>query len=232
MKTIFISYSAEDKEIVRALSGHLGEVGAKVWLAEEQLMPGDSIADEISKAIDASDAVLFLISGSTSKNRWLSSEMATAIAHRKRVIPLVLDKNAEVPILLQDRFYLDLSHQPDFGVVANKIMQSLSRPFDEERAIALRKERVLAEREQLERKKQQLALLKENNEVEIRSEIFSLMLIAIYIAVAFLFYLLGQKLGGFHFLWLPIAISVGALIVRIHDYFRRNIKHRDRDVKQ
>lgn len=75
MTTIFISHSAEDKGIARKLSSHLGEAGAKVWLDEEQIMLGDSIAGEISKAINA----LFLISGEKSKNRWLSSEVATAL---------------------------------------------------------------------------------------------------------------------------------------------------------
>jgi hypothetical protein len=234
MTTIFISHSAKDKDIARALSSHLVEAGAKVWLDEEQLMPGDSIAGEISKAIDASDAVLFLISGDNSKNRWLSSEMATAIAHGKKVFPLVLDAKAEVPILLRDRLYLDLSHQPDLGVVARKIVQSLSRPLDEERAVAFRTEQVLAEREQLEREQQQLALLKEKREVEIRSKTFSLMFVAICIAAAFLFYFLERKPGEFNFFWSVIGILGGAATVEVGHYFRSKIqiKHLDREVQR
>lgn len=234
MTTIFISHSAEDKDIARTLSSYLGAAGAKVWLDEEQLMPGDSIAGEISKAIDASDAVLFLISGENSKNRWLSSEIATALAHGKKIFPLVLDPRADVPILLRDRLYLDLSHQPDLGVVARKIVQSLSRPLDEEKAVAFRTERVLAEREQLEREQQQLALLKERREVEIRSKTFSLMFVAICIAAAFLFYFLERKPGEFNFLWSAIGILVGAATAEVGHYFRSRIqlKHLDREVQQ
>jgi hypothetical protein len=234
MTTIFISHSAEDKNTARELSHQLGKVGAKVWLDEEQLLPGDSIAGEISKAIDASDAVLFLISGAYSKNRWLSSEVATALAYGKKIVPVVLDQKAEVPILLQDRLYLDLSREPDLGVAAQKIVQSLSRPLEEEGELAFRTERIQVEREQLEREQQQLALLKEKREVEIRSMTFSAMFVFMCLAAASLFYFLERKPGEFSFLGSVIGTLIGAATAEVGHYFRSRIqiKNLNRGVKQ
>lgn len=234
MTTIFISHSADVKDTARELSNQLGEAGARVWFDEEQLVPGDSIAGEISKAIDASDAVLFLISGARSKNRWLSSEVATALAHGKKIVPVVTDSKAEVPLLLRDRLYLDLSRQPDLGAAARKVMQAISRPLEEEKEVAFRTERIQAEREQLEQEQKQLALLKEKREVEIRSMTFSAMFVAMCIAGAFLFYFLERKPGEFNFLWSVIGILVGAATAEVGHYFRSKIqiKALDREAQQ
>lgn len=234
MTTIFISHSAEDKDIAREFSRHLEEAGVNTWLDEEQLVPGDSIAGEISRAIDAADAVLFLLSDASTQNRWLLSEIAAALAHGKKVIPVVLDPKAKVPLLLRDRRYLDFYQQPDVGIAVKKVLQSLSRPLDEEGALTFRTERLQEEREQLVREQQQLALLKERREVEIRSMTFSVIFVVIFIAAAFLFYFLERRPGDFNFLWLVVGILVGAAAVELGHYFRSRIqiKSFDREVRR
>lgn len=223
MTTIFISHSTHDRETARALSNQLREAGAHVWLDEERLMPGDSIAGEISKAIEASDAVLFLISGAFSKNRWLSSEVATALAHGKKIVPVVTDSKAEVPLLLRDRVYLDISLQPDLNVAARKIMAAISRPLEEEREIEFRTERIKFEREQLEQEQKQLAMLKEKREAEIRSNTFSAIFVAMCMGAAFFFYFLERGQDEFSFPWSAIGVLVGAVAVEVGHYFRSKI---------
>lgn len=234
MTTIFISHSGEDNDIAREFSRQLEEAGVSIWLDEKQLVPGDSIAGEISRAIDVADAVLILLSDASTKSRWLLSEIAVALAHGKKVIPVVLDPKAEVPLLLRDRKHLDYYRQPDVGIAVKKILQSLSRPLDEEEALTFRTERLQEEREQLIREQQQLALLKERREVEIRSMTFSVVFVFIFSAAAFLFYFLERRPGEFNFLWLALGILVGAAAVELGHYFRSRIqiKSFDREARR
>lgn len=234
MTSIFLSHSVEDKESARKLSTQLTKAGASVWLDEEQLLPGDSIASEISKAIQAADAVVFLVSGKDSKNRWLPSEVATAMAQGKKILPVILDKSAELPILLQDRRYLDLSGIQDFGVAATQIVQSLSRPVDEYHELTFRTQRIEAELAQLERSQQQFVLIKERREAEIRSMTFSVMFVVLCLSAAVMFYLLERKPNGFDFLWSVIGILIGAAAAEVGHYFRSKIqiKSLKREVRQ
>lgn len=234
MTNIFISHTADDKEIARKLAEQIRDAGAMVWLADEKLLPGDSIANEISKAIQASDAMLLLVSGDHSTKRWLSAEVATAMAQGKRILPVILDKTAELPILLRDKLYLDLSINPDFGAAAQKIIQSLSRPIDEVKDLAIQSQRIEAERAQLEREQQQFAMLKELREVEIRSMTFSAMFVVICLSAAVLLYVLERRPNGFDFLWTIIGILIGAATVEVGHYLRSKIqiKNLEREVRQ
>lgn len=234
MANIFISHSATDKAIARKLADQLRDAGAVVWLDDEELLPGDSIANEITKAIQASDAMLLLVSSDHSKKRWLSAEVATAMAQGKRILPVILNKSAELPLLLRDKLYLDLSITPDFSDAAQKIVQSLLRPIDREKDLAIQSQRIEAERAQLEREQRQLAMQKERREVEIRSMTFSAMFVFICLSAAALFYVLEKRPNGFDFLWTIIGILVGAATVEVGHYLRSKIqiKNLEREVRQ
>jgi hypothetical protein len=48
---VFLSHSSKDKTVVRELAARLQRDGARVWLDEEQIKPGDSIPAKIEESV-------------------------------------------------------------------------------------------------------------------------------------------------------------------------------------
>ncbi len=124
------------------------------------------MVERINEAIRQSEAIIIVISKNTPKSQWQSSEIAMAIAaHKissKRIIPIVLDENAEIPFFIKDRLYLDISEFKDFNeIVAKlaKVLQSIppaSSPESEQQAaiekIQIEKEMLAFEKQSFEQK--------------------------------------------------------------------------------
>lgn len=110
---VFLSYSHEDKEIVRAISSELREKGIDIWIDEEGLRTGDNIISEVSKNIDSADFLAVFISKKSRESYWGRTEVNIAMSRRLSerggpvILPILLD-DVEVPALLRDVMYLDL----------------------------------------------------------------------------------------------------------------------------
>ncbi|HMQ33595.1 MAG TPA: TIR domain-containing protein [Chloroflexaceae bacterium] len=76
---VFFSYSSVDRPAVRQLSQLLAEAGVVPWLAEEQLMPGQSLSSELSKEIENSDVVLICLSREAVNQMSLQQEINKAL---------------------------------------------------------------------------------------------------------------------------------------------------------
>ena len=49
---VFLSHSAKDKAVVRAVAERLREDGLRVWLDDWEIGPGDSISAKIEDGLD------------------------------------------------------------------------------------------------------------------------------------------------------------------------------------
>lgn len=121
---IFLSHAHEDKEYARSLADELRHYGADVWLDEEELALGDSLAARIEAAIRDSDLFLVLVSPSSQRSPWLRHELDFALKteHRTRVVPVLL-LGAAVPSDLQGILYLKADPK-DFGAAAEQILRA------------------------------------------------------------------------------------------------------------
>ena len=96
------------------------------------MSPGESIAGRIGTAIMAADAVVFVISKDTSQSSWVGSEIALAVARKAggdhvRVIPVLIDRAAELPFFLRDIQYVDMTHADAVPESPEKLIASLRR---------------------------------------------------------------------------------------------------------
>jgi hypothetical protein len=128
---IFISHNHKDKEFVRRLSSDLRTAGFNVWLDEDIVSVGEKWADKITDALESSDVVLVVLSASSSDSKFQSSEIAYALASQrkspsKRVIPLVLDRKAELPFFLKDVVYGDFSSPEKYKERLEQLISTLS----------------------------------------------------------------------------------------------------------
>lgn len=109
---IFISHSHKDKEFVRHLSKRLIEHGLNVWIDEAELAIGDSLVEQISKAVDAADYLLVVMSPQYFESQWTKHELDMALhsevseKNQVRVVPILL-QDCEIPPLLAGKMYAD-----------------------------------------------------------------------------------------------------------------------------
>ena len=91
-KTLFISYSSEDRYTVWPLVDNLEHrLHTRCWIDKEQITVGEDFVNAIYEGIDNADAVLFMLSDNSIASEWTRKEIDHACETGKRIIPLVID---------------------------------------------------------------------------------------------------------------------------------------------
>jgi hypothetical protein len=89
---IFISYSAQDKEVVAGIVNRLRQDGHDVWIDSFRIDPGDNIQRKIEEGLEQAEAFVVIVSENSFKSQWVQHEFA-AIAlqdiskRERRIIP-------------------------------------------------------------------------------------------------------------------------------------------------
>ena len=91
MRTLFLSYSSQDREHASLLAQGLASHGITVWQDQQQLHAGDRWPKKLGEAIAASDALLLLWSRPSSQSDFVELEWITALALKKQIVPCLLD---------------------------------------------------------------------------------------------------------------------------------------------
>lgn len=89
MVKIFLSHSIRDREWCEWLKASAQEMGIAAYLAEHHPAPGRNLADKIKKAIDASEAIVVLITDNSVDAPYVNQEIGYALKADKLIIPLV-----------------------------------------------------------------------------------------------------------------------------------------------
>ena len=103
-KSVFVSYSSEDRKLVNTIVNMLKEEGIRYWKAPEMIPAGSSYAREIPRAIKECEVFLLILSRTSQKSIWVEKEIDSAISHRKTIIPFQID---DIPLCDTFRFYLN-----------------------------------------------------------------------------------------------------------------------------
>lgn len=155
---VFLSYSFSDKAHVERLRFDLAQHGFAVVAPEDVVEPGESITREIGEAISSADAVAVFLSRASNQSPWVSKEISLALAQQaegtlKRIVPVLLEPNVEIPPFLRDIKYIDLSSTRDYARNLNTFIQALkttgSAGYFDDDALNLRAEMLIAEIEHL-----------------------------------------------------------------------------------
>src|SRR5262245_60784674 len=86
---IFISYSRRDGAFVRQLHDRILARGRETWVDWEGIPPSADWMRQIREAIDAAEAVVFVISPDSLASGVCAQELEHAVAQNKRLIPVV-----------------------------------------------------------------------------------------------------------------------------------------------
>ena len=117
---IFISHSSRDKAAATRLATTLNFCAVDVWPDDWELEVGQSLTDEIAKAMDESRFIAILITEHYNKTVWTKTEYKKALSREQKekrtvMLPLIVGE-AQIPDFLEDKLYVDLRTDFFFGI--------------------------------------------------------------------------------------------------------------------
>lgn len=106
---VFISHASKDTLMAQQLARRLSEAGLRVWLPENEILPGDNWAKKVGQALEDSDLMVVLVSPQAFESEWVKEEIQYALTaghYKGRLIPVFLgaeDKTSsdEMPWILR-----------------------------------------------------------------------------------------------------------------------------------
>jgi hypothetical protein len=130
---VFISYSSKDKQIIKKIAADLKRNRISYWLDEDQIEPGDSIAQTIEQGLQRSRFVLCCFSRNQLKSGWSRAEYEAILnkilggSTNQIVVPLMLDDltGEEIPLLISSYKFERYSDPKGY----QKILKRLKKPF-------------------------------------------------------------------------------------------------------
>ena len=87
---VFLSYSSGNSSEATKISRAVTDSGCKVFLAEKSIEPGLDFAEEIRRSLKGSREVWLLVSPSSIRSEWVTTEWGAAWALEKKIVPILL----------------------------------------------------------------------------------------------------------------------------------------------
>lgn len=129
---IFVSHSHKDSKLAAALTESLRTAGLETWNAETDLLPGDNWFDAANKALERSDAIIFLLSEEAVQSPAIRREFEYAITmpkFRGRVLPVVIGTPSKsLPWIVHKLHHLQLPARMKPEDAARRIVSALPVP--------------------------------------------------------------------------------------------------------
>lgn len=118
-QNIFISYSRDDRPFVERLSGDLRRFGLETWVDIENIKPGSRWDEELDRALQESNALIFVLSQNMVESRWVLAELQHfASAGNKAIFPVIIEDidSTQVPAAISGIQWADFRHSYDHGL--------------------------------------------------------------------------------------------------------------------
>jgi len=134
MPRAFISYSRKDTPVVRRLHDALVAQALETWVDWEGIPPADDWLRKIHAAIESADSVVFVLSPDSLSSEVCAGELAHALAHRKRLVPVVArdaaEGDAQVPDALRRLNWIFLRADDDFDQGVRRLVDAVRTDLD------------------------------------------------------------------------------------------------------
>ncbi|MBN2210601.1 MAG: TIR domain-containing protein [Sedimentisphaerales bacterium] len=118
--SVFLSHSSQDKPAVKRLAEDLRAVGIEVWLDEEKIGVGESIAQKLQEGLKQTDYLAIWLTKHATSSGWVETEWHSRLQDeitegRVIVLPLLAEK-CQIPQFLKDKRYADFRENYDAGL--------------------------------------------------------------------------------------------------------------------
>ena len=118
----FVSYSRDDSEFTLQLVEDLKAAGAKAWLDQLDIGPGQEWDIAIEKALKLSPQMLLILSPSSVKSRNVLNEINFALEEKKIIIP-VFHRDCTIPLQVRRIQYVDF--RADYALGLKALLKNL-----------------------------------------------------------------------------------------------------------
>lgn len=98
---VFISHAGDGAELARSLAEGLRKEGLAVWLAQEEILPGDNWAEVTSQALKECQAMVVLFTPEAARSKNVLHEVGFALgskSYRGRLLPVLLEPTDTVSL--------------------------------------------------------------------------------------------------------------------------------------
>jgi hypothetical protein len=114
---VFISYAASDQDDAKRIAEALESAGLKTWMADDIVL-GDDWQATIDEAVKAASSGVVVLSPSSVRSAWVTSEYRTMLSQNKRLYPIVIRPidTDDIPPRLKDLLWIDLTNDFDSGM--------------------------------------------------------------------------------------------------------------------
>lgn len=124
---IFISYAREDgKQLALRLRDDLRAAGLSPWMDLAEIPGGDNWARTIERAIESCEVGLALCSHKSYHSNFCRAEQMRLSRKGKRIIPILVQKDADIPLTLEHLNYLDFSDSLSYSSSLRDLMSDLN----------------------------------------------------------------------------------------------------------
>lgn len=127
MNDIFVSYSHNDKKIIRPLVSLLESLGYSVWW-DTSLFVGSAFSEEIEEELNNSKCVIVVWSKYSIKSRWVRAEANLAMKNNT-LLPVTLG-NVNVPLPFDQFHTSDISSITKNDFLPQEIVKSIEKYTD------------------------------------------------------------------------------------------------------
>ena len=136
MADVFVSYSRRDSEFVRRLANSITECGKEIWVDTEGIADGEVFPEAIKRAIEQSDAFLFVITPSSVASAYCENEVEYARELQKRIVPVLRDpvSDAELPAEIRDRNWIPFTESDEFDASLGRLVAALDTDLEAAKA--------------------------------------------------------------------------------------------------
>jgi len=124
---IFISYGRRDgRTLALRLRDDLQRLGHSVWLDTNEIPGGANWAQQIEEAIEHCDVTLALMTHASYESQWCRAEQLRSLRKGKRIIPLQLQHEAEIPLTLEHLNYLDFTNVERYDAMFRDLVSDMT----------------------------------------------------------------------------------------------------------
>lgn len=130
---VFFSHSSQDADWVERVGAQATAVGVEVYLAEHDVSPGQQLSQKVTEAIEASNAVIVLLSKNSLASVYVQQEIGVAHHAEKLVIPILMEEVVGTDLgILNGREYVLLDRAaPHDGL--SKLSVALTQLIEQQR---------------------------------------------------------------------------------------------------
>ncbi|MGV0027405.1 WD40 domain-containing protein [Phormidesmis priestleyi] len=133
MTDVFISYSRKDKPFVQALYAALSKQDRDVWIDWQDIPLTADWWQEIEAGIEAAETFVFVISPDSIASQICCKEIAHAVQHHKRLVPVVWRDDFEIERVyptLRKHNWLFFRSQDDFETSLRSLLKAIDTDLD------------------------------------------------------------------------------------------------------